>query len=470
MSGTARIAKSYPVFDCDAHIDEPAEIWDYIPESERELVQATYWWGSDGFGMLNGTTRVPTGGNEVWAPSYNPVSIAGPQMNKKIMRKLLLSELTEEQRDYVTHKGAVDPHARVRDMDLMGIDQVLVIPTYVVINLPFARSAPGSHSFARGYNNWLRDWCNQVPGRLFGAAVLPPDPRYAAAEVHRAADLGFPVGLIRPIEGVTGYPNDIGSVMMARDERLPPTFDLVFRAFEDTGMCLGMHTQAAGAMTPMPLPGQLVSPGDLLARARTSTEALSFVFEAQTWLAQVLLSGFLDRYPRLRMLIFESNSQWLPYLLETCDRLFRLFKNERDVPATRLPSEAFYEQCAISFESDEAPTFKQWSAFEDIGIWASDAYHHDGADAWSAIRSMRELGVPDGVEANLMGANARRLYGIEGELFVTDEPGPIERPEWFPQGPEFDHWCEQVSDPRANEGDGRHTDVFPSVSSGVPTR
>ena len=90
--------------------------------------------------------------------------------------------------------------------------------------------------------------------------------------------------------------------------------------------------------------------------AGADSQTLSFIFEMQSWLAQVLLGGFLDRYPNLKMAVFESNSQWLPYMLETCDRLFKLYANERQVKADRLPSEAFYEQCVISFESDEEQT------------------------------------------------------------------------------------------------------------------
>jgi hypothetical protein len=152
------------------------------------------------------------------------------------------------------------------------------------------------------------------------------------------------------------------------------------------------------------------------------------------------------------MLIFESNSQWLVYLLETCDRLFKLYKNERKVSASRLPSEAFKEQCAISFESDETGTFRQWREYEDIGIWASDAYHHDGADAWSAIREMRNVGVPEETQAKIMGANARRFYGIEPKLFVSEEAAPIKRPEWFPDetDPEFQEWAELMRYPRRN--------------------
>ena len=168
----------------------------------------------------------------------------------------------------------------------------------------------------------------------------------------------------------------------------------------------------------------------------------------QSWLAQVLLGGFLDRYPNLKMAVFESNSQWLPYMLETCDRLFKLYANERQVKADRLPSEAFYEQCVISFESDEEQTMVQWDRFDTVGIWASDCYHHDGADSWGAIKAMRKHGVPEDTQARLMGGNARRMYGIEEKNFVSQEPGPIDRPDWFPQGPELERWADIVAHPR----------------------
>ena len=40
-----RLTKSFSVFDCDAHINDPIEIWDYVPESQKELVRNTYWRG-----------------------------------------------------------------------------------------------------------------------------------------------------------------------------------------------------------------------------------------------------------------------------------------------------------------------------------------------------------------------------------------------------------------------------------------
>ena len=107
-----RLTKQFPVFDCDAHINDPLKIWEYVPESKKELVRNTYWRG-DSEAWLNGTQPVMGGGNGHFAPSYNPICIAGPQMNKKIMRRLQsMVPLTDEQRAYVHHDGAIDPHVR----------------------------------------------------------------------------------------------------------------------------------------------------------------------------------------------------------------------------------------------------------------------------------------------------------------------------------------------------------------------
>jgi predicted TIM-barrel fold metal-dependent hydrolase len=291
------------------------------------------------------------------------------------------------------------------------------------------------------------------------------------------------MGLVRPIDARHQYPNQIGAGGLFGGVGGGGGFDRIYKAMEETEMVLGMHTfpapDPASYNDSRPL-DYVVSPGELTSMAtdpavgqRVDSQALSFVFEAQSWLVQVLLSGFLDRYPRLKMAVLESNSSWLPSVLAHCDRLFKLYARERKTAATRLPSEAFREQCFIAFESDEAPSFKQWPFFEDISIWSSDAYHTDGADVWSAMREMSECGVPEEAQAKMLGGNARRLYRIEPKTFVSDEPPPLERPSWFPQGEELARFTKLSEDPRKNmeqlmallSGNGNGDAAAPSSAS-----
>ena len=40
---TVRMKKDYPTFDCDAHVIDPKEIWEFAEPHERELVKSSYW-------------------------------------------------------------------------------------------------------------------------------------------------------------------------------------------------------------------------------------------------------------------------------------------------------------------------------------------------------------------------------------------------------------------------------------------
>ena len=197
----------------------------------------TYWRG-DGEAWLNGDTPVMGGGNAHF-PGYNPICIAGPQMNKKIMRKLNTMPLTAgaEGRTSTTTAPST-PAARLVEMDLMGIDQVLVIPTMVIMHVPFATNAEGVDAFCQAYNT---SSSTGAARRAAGSSAPPSCPRrtpqYTVKEIQRAAGLGLPVGLIRPIDAQAKYPNAAAPSMMANG-----AYDEVFRAFEETGMVLGMHT------------------------------------------------------------------------------------------------------------------------------------------------------------------------------------------------------------------------------------
>ena len=225
-----RLTKSFPVFDCDAHINDPLEIWsEYVAEADKEAVKSFYW-QDEKQTILNGRSLVLGGASHYFRPMYNPIHMAGPQMGKAITRKLLMDivagKLDEQQVRQIEHDGPVDPHARIVDMDLMGIDQVMVVPTMMVMHVPFGENPEGARGFARAYNDWASDYCAASPERPFPAAWLPlQSAAYTVDEIRRTAAKGFRMGLVRPIDARHQYPNKNRNNGATTKHSIDSTFD-----------------------------------------------------------------------------------------------------------------------------------------------------------------------------------------------------------------------------------------------------
>jgi uncharacterized protein len=443
----APMTKNFPTFDCDAHVTEPPWIWerakDWLTSRELKALQDTMWFDAEsGQLIVNGTGGVGAGSQTIGGTPgvFNLLTGAGPGLKHDIQRTINVrninarTALTREQADYLDHKGSYLPKPRLRDMDIQGIDQVMIIPTDID-TYPWLQNALGAKAMCKAYNEWAYEYCQEDPERLYFAALLPmQNPKFAAEEVRRVASKGCRVGLIRPIDAMGNYP-------------IQPKYEPVWRAMEETGVVYGMH--------PFPAFGSLKPPGyteqhsgaELIQLSMTSpglphnflTNVQNFQAEAALWVAMVLMSGFFERFPKLRAAVFEASSTWLSFMLDECDKACRLYRNERRRYALkRLPSETFFEHCVTGFEGDEAPPSRLPEFYENILAWSSDVYHHDGDDAWRAIDTMRRCELPESYQARFLGDNARRLYNIKAPgKFIRDRVTEIERPDWWPTDDEI---------------------------------
>ena len=442
------MTKDFATFDCDAHVTEPARIWERAPEhltrDELEALKATIWWdgetqqlivngragagiGSQIRGGIPGTMRVITN--------------AGPGVKHDIQRALNVrnlspgTALTQEQVAYLDHPGSYEPEPRLRDMDVQGIDQVMIIPTDID-TYPWLQNALGAKAFCKAYNEWAYEYTLADPERLYFAAMLPmQNPRYAADEVYRVAEKGCRVALVRPIDAMGDYP-------------LQPKYEPVWQAMADTGVVYGMHPFPAGGNLKPPGYAEQHSSAELIRRTVSTSDlphsllsnVQNFQAEASLWVTLVLMSGFFERYPAINAAVFEASSTWLSFLLDECDKAYKLYRNERQLPPLkRLPSETFFQHCITGFEGDEAPPSRFPEFYRDILAWSSDVYHHDGDDAWRAIEMMRQCNLSVDDQTRFLGGNARRLYRIEPPRNVIRERVcQIERPDWWPTEAEIE--------------------------------
>ncbi|PYO25174.1 MAG: hypothetical protein DMD85_04595 [Candidatus Rokuibacteriota bacterium] len=396
--------KSFSVFDCDSHIVEPPAIWDeYVPARVRAWAKTQFHFHTDTDTLLINGRAVPASRERA-----NAAEVGWPRWNKKEVGRLTPGTDAWNAR-FGRLKGCRDPHARVRDPEAARV-------------------------LATAYNDWVDDYAAADRRRLFPCAVLPiQSVEHAIAELRRVAKRGFKAAAVRPCFWNGRYPT-------------LPEFDPLWREFEALGVVLAMHTfpsrealtsewaqriaQTRGAGTGLLFTDEPVvySPGQFISNivfamepTIDASESLGFIMEAMTWLTTVLMTGWLEKFPRLKCAVLESNATWLPLVLGRSRNFLDLYAFQRG-PERPIadPVETFYRRCFIAFESDEAPVYRMWDLYENVGIWSSDYPHHDAEDVWEALEAMTKLGVPEAVQKKLLGDNARRLYGIEPVLVVKE--------------------------------------------------
>jgi predicted TIM-barrel fold metal-dependent hydrolase len=418
--------KNFPVFDCDSHIYEPPELWDkYISQNNRDFAKTHFYRDADRLFLVR-NSRISFRDPDKY--KY-PAETWHPGLTKKIIGQT--EPGTKDWDETIgRNKSARDPHARLKDMDASGIDQVMIFPSTFVY-LPLVENADAAYICARAYNDWVCDYCSADKKRLYPAAVLPvQNVDYAIEELRRVAKRGFKSALVRPIIAQGKYPTF-------------PEFDPLWREFEELGIVLGMHTfpSRGEAMSPeldqrmganstrlfsdedilVYSPGQFVANiMQIMGSKQAGDQAYGFIAEAMTWTGVVLMTGWLEKFPRLKVAILESNSSWLPLVLEKAETYLDLYKHTGEKIGD--PHDVFYRHCFIAFEGDELITLRLWDLYENIALWSSDMPHLDASDVWEAMDNMNKWKVPQPVQEKMLGGNARRLYGIEPELVVTKAP------------------------------------------------
>ena len=190
------------VVDVDSHVYEPEEIWgDYLPADARAAARRAF--------SREGSTIVLNGERLPARPGINRLAEWRPGLSPEANGRLDPSHPPDP------NPAAWDPGARVADMDALGVDEAVVMPTLFAELLPAVDDADTAVALARAYNDWVIDFAAGGDGRLYPAAVLAlQDPAEAAAEAARVAGRGIRAVAVRPMfQRVAGHnppPNPFG--------------------------------------------------------------------------------------------------------------------------------------------------------------------------------------------------------------------------------------------------------------------
>jgi predicted TIM-barrel fold metal-dependent hydrolase len=287
--------------------------------------------------------------------------------------------------------GMWDPHARISDMDLEGIDVAVLFGGLVGIDpVDVPETADCAVASARGYNDWLADYCAGHPERLKGVACLPlRDMQLACRELERAVtELGF-VSAVLPVQ-VGEHHLDSGY------------FSPLYELAEALDVGLSIHA-----------PGFYGDAYELRWPTHFRRHAYGFVAGLLAASMDLLCGGVLERHPSLRVALLEGGCGWLPFWIERLDDHYRDLPGE--APAIRQPPGSYLAsgRLFVSCEPAEKALPHVLSALgDDLVVYASDYAHYDCLYPES-VRTLQKRGdLSESARRKILRDNAARLFGL----------------------------------------------------------
>jgi predicted TIM-barrel fold metal-dependent hydrolase len=136
--------------------------------------------------------------------------------------------------------------------------------------------------------------------------------------------------------------------------------------------------------------------------------------EIEDALFDIIFSGVLERYPKLKIVSVENEVGWMPFWLGQCDKGFKRHRHSEKLPIDKLPSEYFYRQVYATFFNDQVggKLFSWWGT--DNCMWSNDYPHQNST--WPNSRAVidRDMGhLPAADRDKLLNTNVRKLYNLK---------------------------------------------------------
>ncbi|MFQ5682505.1 MAG: amidohydrolase family protein [Candidatus Binatia bacterium] len=293
---------------------------------------------------------------------------------------------------FQTHPGGSNPKERIKEMASDGVSAEVLYPTYA-LGLFAMEDAALQEACIRAYNDWLIEYCQVASDRLVGVGMISTyNVEHAVQELERCAKGGLRGAVIWEVP-----PKEL-SFTSAHYERF-------WAAAQDLDMPVSLHilTGFGYAKNREGLKG--------VDRFRASVNWK--LAEAVDALMDVIFSGVLERYPRLKVVLVENEAGWLPYVLEQWDYYFYRHLPVAPLTIDKRPSEYFNRQVYVTFFNDAVVghLFSWWG--EDNCMWSNDFPHANSTWPYSREVVSRDLGyLSPEARAKLVRENVARLYNM----------------------------------------------------------
>jgi predicted TIM-barrel fold metal-dependent hydrolase len=317
--------------------------------------------------------------------------------------------------------GTYNPWARLADMDCDQIDVAVVYPTDE-LPLTVTPDAGFAAARARAYNDWLHDYCQVCPQRLKGVGIVAlQDVAGAIQEMQRAMTR---LDMVAIQIGCT-----VREDTLLSDPRLAP----FWAEAERLDVAIAVHGPA--------LPSLFRSYFDIN-RPDHMLEAshMAHTFAQMLACSNIVTSGVLERFPRLRIAFLEAGAGWVPYWMHRMDE-YNEVAPERWAHISAKPSE-YIKSGRVFFSCEPGdefiPLFLEHVG-EDAMLFASDYLHFDALFVGekrgegepypgTVATLLARKDVPDSAKRKILLDNSLNFYRMDRSTLGKRGMAPV-RPE-----------------------------------------
>jgi predicted TIM-barrel fold metal-dependent hydrolase len=294
----------------------------------------------------------------------------------------------------------MEPEPRIKLMDELGIDRVVLWPTLASLLEERLRDDPvATHVVIHSLNQWMHEhWTFNFDGRIFPTPVVTlPIVHKAIEELEWVVSRGARVILVRPAP-VPGFQ---GPRSMAL-----PEFDPFWQRVVESGVLVGMHASDSGYQR-YTNEWEGVRGGEMLPFKDGNAFGLIVghqhrpIFDT---MASLIGHGLCTRFPELKIAPVENGSAWVRPLLESLAGAYehhpRAFAED--------PVKVFNRNIYVHPFHEEDPKGLVELLGDDRVLFGSDYPHPEGlADPITFVDELK--GLPDEAVRKVMGGNLSRL-------------------------------------------------------------
>ena len=397
----------YRIFDADTHIIEPVEpIEAHLSAADRAKLAAL---GPliERSPMKGGTSRFRVGKRPTLDRRLGSRERVGP--SAAVTRGLKEQSGTPwdvrwQGPPFPSERVNFDSHARVKDMDIEGVDVDMVLPSGGIPSFCSLDDVALEQAIYQAYHRFLEDYCGPYPDRL--TAVLLVSCRDAAssvAEIRRCGKQDWPVGI---------FP--ICPPAMSLDD---PDWEPIWAEAQEYDLTVVIHTFTWTAPYP---PGVWDTWNNVFLQ-----RSAGHVWNAQRNMAALIGAGVLDRYPELRVTSLECGHGWLPFWASRLDELAEMSQHAI-APLKHKPSEYIrgpqYFQSIQLHEGEQSLRHVMEALGEDTLMFATDYPHSESWFPKSVEAILGWRGISETARRKLLWENAARCYRRYGARAAKVQP------------------------------------------------